>query len=260
MRRSMRAADIDALVILSPSNLEYLTGIDLVDFQPMETSQGIGKLIYVSEDSAEFIYYAVTSPGIMNTVTWLDHVVYDQPEDPASVVARRISSGVRTLGVEGSFLPHNLSKRLEATLPAVELVDATRLVYELRMVKSDEEVSRVRRSARIADLAMVDVLPNIYGMREVDVAAGRDGVHVGARRSQRCLLPHRVLRGAVRRRDLRRDGAKDRPGRLRDDRSGRQVQGLPLRLHPHLAFRTGARRIEEGPARDARGPELQPWV
>ncbi len=171
LRRSMRAADIDALVILSPSNLEYLTGIDLVDFQPMETSQGIGKLIYVSEDSAEFIYYAVTSPGIMNTVTWLDHVVYDQPEDPASVVARRISSGVRTLGVEGSFLPHNLSKRLEATLPAVELVDATRLVYELRMVKSDEEVSRVRRSARIADLAMVDVLPNIYGMREVDVAA-----------------------------------------------------------------------------------------
>ena len=171
LRRSMRVADIDALVILSPSNIEYLTGIDLVDFQPMETSQGIGKLVYISEDSAEFIYYAVTSPGIMKTVTWLDHVVYDQPEDPASVVARRISSGVRTLGVEGSFLPHNLSKRLEGTLPAVELVDATRLVYELRMVKSDEEVSRVRRSARIADLAMVDVLPDIYGMREVDVAA-----------------------------------------------------------------------------------------
>lgn len=171
LRRSMEAAGVDALAVLSPSNIEYLTGIDLVDFQPMETSQGIGKLVYIARDRAEFIYYAVTSPGIMNTVTWLDHVVYDEPEDPASVVARRVSADVRTLGIEGAFLPHNLSKRLEDALPSVELVDATRLVYEQRMVKSDEEVNRSRRSARIADLAMVDILPGIYGMREVDVAS-----------------------------------------------------------------------------------------
>ena len=106
----------------------------------------------------------------MNTVTWLDHFVYDQPEDPASIVARRIARGARTLGVEGNFLPYNLSKRLEDALPSVELVDSTRLVYELRMVKSDEEVDRLRRSAQIADLAMADVLPNLYGLREVDVA------------------------------------------------------------------------------------------
>ncbi len=171
LRRSMEAANVDALAVLSPSNIEYLTGIDLVDFQPMETSQGIGKLVYIAEDRAEFIYYAVTSPGIMNAVTWLDHVVYDEPEDPASVVARRVSRDVRALGVEGAFLPHNLSKRLEDALPSVELVDATRLVYEQRMVKSAEEVNRSRRSARIADLAMVDILPGIYGMREVDVAS-----------------------------------------------------------------------------------------
>jgi len=137
----------------------------------METSQGIGKLVYIDRDQAEFIYYAVTSPGIMNTVTWMDHIVYDEPEDPASVVARRISGEVRALGIEGTFLPHNFSRRLDDALPSVELVDATLLVYEQRMVKSDEEVNRARRSARIADLAMVDILPGIYGMREVDVAS-----------------------------------------------------------------------------------------
>ena len=171
LRRSMQAAGIDALVILSPSNIEYLTGIDLFDFQPMETSQGIGKFVYISEEQSELVYYGVTSPGIMQTVTWLDHVIYDQPEDPASLVERRITADVAVLGVEGTFLPYNISKRLEHSLPAVGLVDSTRVIYELRMVKSDEEVRRLRRSAQIADLAMVDVLGNLDGLREVDVAA-----------------------------------------------------------------------------------------
>ena len=259
LRRSMAGAGIDALVVLSPSNIEYLTGIDLVDFQPMETSQGIGKLVYIDRDQDEFVYYAVTSPGIMNTVTWMDHVVYDEPEDPASVVARRISGEVRALGIEGAFLPHNLSRRLDDALPSVELVDATRLVYEQRMVKSDEEVDRSRRSARIADLAMVDILPGIYGMREVDVASAAMESMLGHGAHNVAYSPIVSSGREVRWHHLRRHREEDRPGRLGHDRSGRQIQGLSLRLHPHFALRSGAGAAEEGQGGGCSRPEQRPW-
>ena len=89
---------------------------------------------------------------------------------------------------------------------------------------------------------------------------GRDGVDARSWRAQRRLLADRLLRREVRWCDLRCDRAQDRSGRLGDDRSGGKIPGLPLRLHPHLAFRTGAGRAEGGPARDARRPEAQPWV
>ena len=228
LRRSMQAAGIDALVILSPSNIEYLTGIDLFDFQPMETSQGIGKFVYVSEEQSELVYYGVTSPGIMQTVTWLDHVIYDQPEDPASLVERRITADVAVLGVEGTFLPYNISKRLEHSLPAVGLVDSTRVIYELRMVKSDEEVRRLRRS-RTDSRPRDGRRPREPRRTEGGRCSGRrNRIDGGTRCAQRCLLAHRVIGGEVWRRDLRRHRAKDRQGRLRHDRSGRKVQGLPL--------------------------------
>ncbi len=65
---------------------------------------------------------------------------------------------------------------LSRTMPAIAYVDVTSWVYEARMVKSDEEISALRRCAEVVDkaldLARVKLAP---GMKETELSAIIEG-------------------------------------------------------------------------------------
>lgn len=69
-------------------------------------------------------------------------------------------------------LPVWLDQSLRGHLPRTQLVDATRLLDDLMMVKSDEDIQAVTGAARLADLAFQTVFDAVrLGRRELEIAA-----------------------------------------------------------------------------------------
>jgi Xaa-Pro dipeptidase len=77
------------------------------------------------------------------------------------------------LAAEFDVLPVQQLKRLEAVLPQVEWVDGSMLIRELRMIKSADEIGRIREAGRIIDLAFEDALEKLHpGMTELVLVSG----------------------------------------------------------------------------------------
>lgn len=98
--------------------------------------------------------------------------------------AATVAGALREHGIERGRLglvgavPWQHHARLSRALPDVEWVEASALVRGLRLVKSAEEIERIRIAARFTDMAMAalerDVRP---GMREDQLAAVVEGAY-----------------------------------------------------------------------------------
>ena len=161
--KRMEAHGLDALFITDPSNMAWLTGYDGwsfyvhqgVLFQPGSPPVWWGRM----QDVA----------GAVRTV-WMpdDHVVgyaedYVQtPEKhPMEDLARHIAGlGVQRVGLEldNYYFSAKAFLTLQAALPNATLEDATGLVNWARAVKSEEEITFMRRAARISEKVMAGVL------------------------------------------------------------------------------------------------------
>jgi len=102
---------------------------------------------------------------------WSDNVIERLGESPAP---RRIGiSGLAGLvRAPDGIVPWTTVERIKAAFPASEVVDATRLIQDIRAVKSDEEIALMRRSAAIIEnmiRAMTETARE--GLRERDVYA-----------------------------------------------------------------------------------------
>ncbi len=89
--------------------------------------------------------------------TWDDPLNAETPPgDPMEVVAEAIESrGLEsaTVAIEKRFLGVKYVEALRSLLPRIQLVDAESLLWQLRMVKSDEEQQRLRESCRLTSAA-----------------------------------------------------------------------------------------------------------
>jgi Xaa-Pro aminopeptidase len=81
---------------------------------------------------------------------------FDLPDSPTAAI------GDRTHG--------ETAIALQAILPHVKFVSGTRIVRELRIVKSEDEIAVMRQAGAITEAAFNDVLPQLrHGMTELDV-------------------------------------------------------------------------------------------
>lgn len=106
------------------------------------------------------------------------------PSNAATLAATlRERGSVRRVGVAGS-LPWKVADELRRDLPGLELVDLAAKMRALHLVKSGEELERMRIACRLTDRAMEALEREArVGMREnelesiVESAYGRDGRH-----------------------------------------------------------------------------------
>ena len=83
-----------------------------------------------------------------------------------------------TLGLELDILPHNLFRVYERTFPEKRLTDISSLIRRVRMIKSDYELSLIRRAAGIAD-TLCQRIPEFLteSETEIDVAIKAEGFY-----------------------------------------------------------------------------------
>lgn len=152
VRGEMAARGLDTLLVVGPENIYYLTGLN---------HQGYFSLTMVVlpvNGPPLLIARAMEHVTISTQVTACEHVPYEDGQDPAEVLVRTISdvTGVGgTVGaeLEAMFFPPGVWDRTRAALPDRAWIDASRLVVEIRSVKSTTELEFIRRAARISDRA-----------------------------------------------------------------------------------------------------------
>lgn len=156
VRARMEAAGLDTLLLTSAPNQCYLTGYETI----MPTCYAVA-IVPLTGD-VTFHLPEEDIPSVVLTGWVRDVEVFDwaAPLDVAAQLAQAIASRGHdrgTIGVEvqaaetyayGAMDAHTYL-RLRELLPNVELRDATNLVQEVRLRKSDEELAYMRRAGAL---------------------------------------------------------------------------------------------------------------
>jgi len=196
--RLMEEQNLDALLVSSPLNFGYVTGFfwgntirsqRYVTFEydhvPVLGQMGRslwGGYAVVARDEESF---AVSNRFVADTLDQLDCWIRDlrpygsgwfkgtmpadwMNDDPVDMLSQAlVEKGLdrKRVGIDWSSFPAGAFQKLSVKLPAIQFVDAESLLWRLRMVKTPEEIRRMRKAADVTVKAM-----------EAAFAAAREGM------------------------------------------------------------------------------------
>jgi Xaa-Pro aminopeptidase len=188
LRRAMKADGFDALVAHSVDNASYTAGFQV----PTHAMNRFRRTITIlgPEGFGRQIVVNVEEGLARDRSRFSDIVSYNQfTENPADVLADALEEAGIARGrvaVELDYVPAMDFMRLRERFPEAEFVHARDLYFRVRMVKTDEEVVRLRSLGQTTEQVMAEVIGILKpGMTEAAVgaeimarmlAAGCDGV------------------------------------------------------------------------------------
>jgi Xaa-Pro aminopeptidase len=143
LRKLVRKAGAEAILITNFTNVTYLTGFTGDDSYLLITAGGqilISDPRYTTQlqDECPGLDLEIRQPG----TAMLDAI--------EKVVAK---AKLNKLAVEADSITLSLSQQIAGKLPKVELVSTSNLVEQLREIKDKEEVQQIREAAGIAERA-----------------------------------------------------------------------------------------------------------
>jgi Xaa-Pro dipeptidase len=170
VRESAARRGFDALLLFSPSNVYYLSGffsVNLWDFQCLLVPLSGEPVLVIRE----------FEKGRFQTSCRL-HEPWTYPPDGSGPLA--VAQAARHYGYHNQRLGLEVSRYLEAKsfetfkeqLPEAELLEATDVMNEARLVKSEEEIGCLRKAAKITGAGMCAALEAVKeGVTDSDIAA-----------------------------------------------------------------------------------------
>ncbi|MCF3960857.1 M24 family metallopeptidase [Streptomyces fuscigenes] len=158
VRAAMAAEGLDAVIAYGPGwrreNVRYFTDARITGSSSMVLFPASGEVSAFSTRRGDLPELAGTG--------WVDHAGVLDVWDPEPLIGRLRDLRPRRIGVAHlELLPAMLDAALRRAVPGAEIVSATRLLDGVRLVKSDWELARMRRSAAVCAAgweAFVDVL------------------------------------------------------------------------------------------------------
>ncbi len=152
----MAARKLDCLLLFSQESMYWLTGYDTFGFCFFQclVVKSSGEMALVTR--APDLRQAQHTSIITNIVIWTDREGHDPTGDLHNVLSDMDLVGA-SIGIEyGAFgLNAQNGNALEARLKGFgQLRDATNLIPELRVYKSEAELVHVRKAGELADLAL----------------------------------------------------------------------------------------------------------
>lgn len=143
LRRNLRAAGVDALLVTNFTNVNYLTGFtgddsyllvlpnnEVVISDPRYTTQ--------LEEECPGLEASIRPPGVgmIETIAKLTK-----------------AAKLKKLGIEGSSMTVAVRDQIAAEVGATELVSTSNLVENLRIIKDKDEIAEIRRAIWFAERA-----------------------------------------------------------------------------------------------------------
>ncbi|MDR7314616.1 M24 family metallopeptidase [Brevibacillus nitrificans] len=160
LRQQFEAAGIDGMLVTNGQNRRYLTNFTGT-YGVVLISQGQAKLL------TDFRYTAQAQAQ----ATDFEIVFLAAKESVYSEVARIAKEmGITKLGFEEENLTYSLHRKYEEAVKG-ELVATSGVIEGLRMIKTAEELGKIRTAAQIADAAFAHITSFLRpGITELDVS------------------------------------------------------------------------------------------
>jgi Xaa-Pro dipeptidase len=171
VRAAMAADDLAGLVVTTPENIFYLTGLDHQGFFALHL------LIVTAAGAMTLIARSMERVTIADQVTGARFVGYADNEDAAGIacgILRDEGLAAARIGVEthSLFFPPRVYEALRRGAPQAAWIDASRLIDELRLIKSPREIAYTRQAAAVTDAMMQAAIDAAQaGINEREVAA-----------------------------------------------------------------------------------------
>ncbi|MFQ5868944.1 MAG: aminopeptidase P family protein [Candidatus Zixiibacteriota bacterium] len=160
LRERIKARRLDALLVTSLNNVRYLTGYS-----------GSNGIAVVSQRGAYFLTDFRYQTQAQKEVKNYRIRIAQRQLLPELKNLAPIRPGAR-VGFEAVNLSVKVLGTLKKLLPEVKLVLTEGLVESVSIRKDEEEIRKLRRAARITDLAFEHALKFIKpGVRELDIAS-----------------------------------------------------------------------------------------
>jgi Xaa-Pro aminopeptidase len=155
---------IDVLVAATPVNIFYTTGMPTLHVAPNPIlyvlSNQFPTMAIIRKDGIEF---AATWMVYQSTKrwTWLDEVAGTvSPQQTLEEICKKIEEwglGAGAIGIE-SQMPRYQADFLRQRFPQAAFIDADRAFLDMRLLKTGEEIARIKESTRIAEKAIMAVI------------------------------------------------------------------------------------------------------
>jgi Xaa-Pro dipeptidase len=174
---TMRAARVDTLLLFHQESMYYLFGYDQIGYWVYQTivfpADGTGPTA-ICRGADELMIRE--SPFIKDIRPWVDDSHVNAGAFTVDVLKeRRLLSKGQRIGIEKkshALLPYYYDLLREQMPEDVELVDASDMITELRLLKSPAELVYMRRAGEIMDRAFTAAFETVRpGVRECDVNA-----------------------------------------------------------------------------------------
>ncbi len=174
----MKDEKLDAILLFAQESMYWLTGFDTFGYCFFQTlvvkADGSMVLLTRSADLRQARHTSI----IKDIHIWTDRANADPTKDLKDLLADMDLLGCR-IGVE--YDTHGMTGRVANLLDHQlrsfgELIDASYIVSDLRLIKSTAEITYARRAAELADDALDAALPLIKaGNSEADILAAMQG-------------------------------------------------------------------------------------
>ncbi|WP_170399882.1 M24 family metallopeptidase [Ruegeria arenilitoris] len=186
-RTHMKEAGIDVALITDDDNVYYLTGY--YDYLHMEFGRPTILVVHRSGESLLItptidLNTALSAAHVDRIAAWNDGMGEEwRLELPKAVkTAKRV-------GIEPDHIPPVVRTYLDTLVPGENLVSATPILAEMRMIKSAQELQLARHAGQVAS-AMMDAGRNAIadGVPEFEVALATS--RAGTRKAAELLVAH----------------------------------------------------------------------
>lgn len=162
---------VDAMIITTPENLHYLTGYQTPGYYYFQA-------LVIPLEGEPFMVTRRLEESNVPTRTWLNQYdSYLDTESPIALLARKLREnglGDKRIGIEKHcyFFRATEQQELFTTCPEISFIDCTGLVEFGRVIKSEEELEKMRKAAIATEAAMQAGIGAVrIGADENDVAA-----------------------------------------------------------------------------------------
>jgi Xaa-Pro dipeptidase len=149
---AVSAADLDAVLVVRPENIYYLTGYRAAHIA--SRTSALHAVLLGPDVPARLVVRSLERATVGSQCAI--PVLHEDHEDPYAVLATHLAeAGTRLtrVGVEESFLRVSQVRRLQQVLPA-ELVDVSGVVEQIAATPSAAELDAIRQSAVITDIGL----------------------------------------------------------------------------------------------------------
>ncbi|WP_027363936.1 M24 family metallopeptidase [Desulfotruncus alcoholivorax] len=153
---------IEQVIVGKPLNIYYFTGIMINPYERF-----VALLLDSKNNSCSMILPSLEKE--IASVKGIPEILHRDDEDPILKLLE-VLDGCNTLGVEMDYFDMKLGEKFIEYLPKMKLIDASKLIGNLRIYKDQEEIEKIHTAARYGDQVLGEVRDLIQiGRSEKDI-------------------------------------------------------------------------------------------